>query len=535
MLWCRKRSLWLGVNRLDSHASHQPLDPLAIHRVAHGTQVLTHPQAISGGWHLQSSTFEQGTHGLSRPTRLTYTKGGTTLFDTDHHRYDGAGNIYEIGADRYTYDQTNRLTWGTVTQAGSRWETFTYDAFDNLTSGQKETSEVVQFPVNTSTNRYKGGSDDMVYDSTGNLVQLGAPTWTMAWDAFDMQTRFTSLAAPQSNHLYAYGPGDYRLVTLDTDRQEITYHLRDTDGTLLREYTLTGTGSAETWSRWEHEKDLVYGPEGALATVTRTGTQHFLHKDHLGSVRALSDGGGVLRGRHDFYPYGQETPRTGQVDEPSVKFTGHLRDAHGLSDYMLGRTCLWPLRRFASVDPGRDGWNLYAYVGNNPVVFNDPTGLFAGASNEELAAAHEAMTPEQRRQFSEAQIAALAVTGSVALAFAPGPEDAVLAVAGARFVARAAAKVGSFFRKLLKSDTPVDAAKVVTRTTRGGDPGVRITREDGSVIDITPDRVKEFVAEPRAKKGLRPVKFDDAILGSKGKKREPTNEELELLQSLNRD
>lgn len=38
-----------------------------------------------------------------------------------------------------------------------------------------------------------------------------------------------------------------------------------------------------------------------------------------------------------------------------------------------------------------------------------------------------------------------------------------------------------------------DFSGVATRTTRGGGPGVRLTRPDGSVIDITAKRVKEFV------------------------------------------
>ncbi|MCP3994806.1 MAG: hypothetical protein GY722_07055, partial [bacterium] len=71
---------------------------------------------------------------------------------------------------------------------------------------------------------------------------------------------------------------------------------------------------------------------------------------------------------------GQELYRENQSDDRMHKFTGHERDYSNQTDYMLGRTYLYPKFRFASPDPARDGWNLYAYVGNNPVNYTDPTG-----------------------------------------------------------------------------------------------------------------------------------------------------------------
>ena len=76
--------------------------------------------------------------------------------------------------------------------------------------------------------------------------------------------------------------------------------------------------------------------------------------------------------------------------------------------------------------------------------------------------------------------------------------------------------------------------ETVVRTTRGGDKGARITRPDGSVIDITPGRVKEFVPNihPQAPPGsLQKVKFDNAIEGSKGSKRPPTQQELDIFKN----
>lgn len=84
-------------------------------------------------------------------------------------------------------------------------------------------------------------------------------------------------------------------------------------------------------------------------------------------------------------------------------------------------------------------------------------------------------------------------------------------------------------------DFSVAPRSVVTRTTRQGESAVRITRADGTVVDISPQRVKEFVpnTHPKAPPGtLQKVKFKDSLPGSKGFKRTPTAEELELLKKL---
>nr|WP_256436133.1 SpvB/TcaC N-terminal domain-containing protein [Ensifer sp. ENS03] len=70
------------------------------------------------------------------------------------------------------------------------------------------------------------------------------------------------------------------------------------------------------------------------------------------------------------------------------------------------------------------------------------------------------------------------------------------------------------------------------RTTKKGEKAVEVIRPDGSVIDISPDRVKEYEYEPRASKLRRPKTFEDAQPGSKGEKRDPTPAELDFLKGL---
>jgi RHS repeat-associated protein len=108
---------------------------------------------------------------------------------------------------------------------------------------------------------------------------------------------------------------------------------------------------------------------------------HFVHRDHLGSVRALSDSSGQVVAEMEFLPFGEKRSGLSGAEEFTEEgFTGHREEqALGLT-YMNSRYYVPSARRFASADTViPDGRNLlafdpYAYVHNNPISNSDPSG-----------------------------------------------------------------------------------------------------------------------------------------------------------------
>ncbi|MCP3964366.1 MAG: RHS repeat-associated core domain-containing protein, partial [bacterium] len=338
--------------------------------------------------------FDQGTNGMARPRRLQYKKGSAQRFDTGTFSYDGAGNIWAIGNDRYYYDRASRLLYGTVSQAGSGFrEEYTYDDADNMTSYNRNGWGWQSQAVHSSSNRMRGGSNDIVYDGAGNMTSIGVGgLYVMQYDELNQQVQFdNNISGQQSIHLYAFGPGEKRLIAFEAGVGERTFKFRDLQGRVLREYKVNGWGDyvspSQQGAAWVFEKDYIHGPSGLIATRARSGAKRFFHQDHLGSTRAITDESGVRVGFRHFYPFGVGASTSTGEDEPTVKFTGHERDPHNLTDYMMARTYLFPFGRFASVDPARDGWNLYTYVGNNPIGYVDPNGETAAVAGWELLAA----------------------------------------------------------------------------------------------------------------------------------------------------
>jgi RHS repeat-associated protein len=113
--------------------------------------------------------------------------------------------------------------------------------------------------------------------------------------------------------------------------------------------------------------------------ATPAGEMYCYHFDATGHTVALSDSARNLVNKYAYTPFGIIAGEMEAMPQP-FKYAGQ----HGVMSepnslyYMRARYYDPEVGRFISEDPmGFDGGslNLYAYVGNNPVMFIDPSGL----------------------------------------------------------------------------------------------------------------------------------------------------------------
>ncbi len=155
----------------------------------------------------------------------------------------------------------------------------------------------------------------------------------------------------------------------------------------------------------------VYNVVITSTTPSSAGTTYWLVTDQLGTPRMIFDKSGSLAttSRHDYLPFGEEVyAATGSrtttqgytaagnnpIDKARQKFTGYEQDAETGLNFAEARYDSSAQGRFTSADSvgGSAGnpqsLNRYAYVGNNPMNYSDPSGhdRFSASSNGFAAA-----------------------------------------------------------------------------------------------------------------------------------------------------
>jgi len=117
-----------------------------------------------------------------------------------------------------------------------------------------------------------------------------------------------------------------------------------------------------------------------------------------------------------------------------------------------------------------------------------------------------------------------------------GPVNSIIHNKVKDFIVKLLRKQGKKVGKILQGSKLF--GKVVKKATvRIGKHGkaIEIFFHDGSKKDINPVRVKEWIPNPHPKAPpgtLQKVEFKDFLPGSKGYKRAPTQEELEILRKF---
>jgi RHS repeat-associated protein len=137
------------------------------------------------------------------------------------------------------------------------------------------------------------------------------------------------------------------------------------------------------------QRAYVYGGGKLVAMQATDGQFYWLHTNHLGNSRAMTDTSGNLIYKGQFDPYGTtltEWSGSGNTNLNSKKFTGYERDSATGLDYAQARMYNSGRGRFMTPDPiGLKGsnhkipqsLNRYSYVGNDPINFIDPGGMIA--------------------------------------------------------------------------------------------------------------------------------------------------------------
>ena len=124
-------------------------------------------------------------------------------------------------------------------------------------------------------------------------------------------------------------------------------------------------------------------PSGTLISDRIGGSSYYYVYDGLGSVVALVNASGTAVNTYSYDPYGNTRASTGTTLNP-FQYTAGYNQGNGL--YKFGARYYDPKTgRFTQQDPAGQQPNLYAYAGDSPINYWDPSGLSTSGALESCA------------------------------------------------------------------------------------------------------------------------------------------------------
>jgi RHS repeat-associated protein len=357
--------------------------PWTIYAEYKNYNALIKPQLVSYPISGISNIYQYNDIGLVSDYKV---ENNGTVLHTDTFGFDDLARIKSktgnIITSQYTYDNAGRLQSVineplSVNDAPYGKEDYTYHKSGNFIS-KGDNTFIYSDHIIKITNEAASKITEYEFDPQGNLLSKNQNGKVLNFD-FDGFGNLTSVAddlAPLRS--YYYTDKGIRLKTINHSKNQTYYQvnpwfkvIKNQDGSMTQELEIGGSTGIVA--------NIVFSsPAGNSAFTVKD--KKFIHVDHTNSVALVTNENGVVITKISYYPFGNVSELSG-TDEFLKKFGSKEWDPETGLYYFNSRYYDPELGRFISPDTQitsnkleHDVFNRYAFVLNDPINFQDPSG-----------------------------------------------------------------------------------------------------------------------------------------------------------------
>ena len=339
-----------------------------------------------------------GYDALNRIRHIRYGNGVKTAYT-----YDGDGNVRTLetraGEDvllsfAYRYDGNGNRTAKTGTQAALGGITseitagnnaldlsYAYDVRGQLLEERRNGASVC-YAYDKAGNRIRKtdaqGETRYLYNEKNQLVEEESPADRKQF-SYDRQGGIIEEKNAAGIRLFSYN-SRHQQTRVETETGNVQENRYDAEG-LRFELLENGRRTSFVYHDGEllqeegrEEQGTSYHLGAGMEAFRRGQELSYYHRDEQLSTTFITGGHGDVQNSYQYDAFGIPLETTEQLNN-RIRYTGQQYDDVTGQYYLRARYYNPVAGRFMQEDVYQgDGLNLYAYCGNNPVVYDDPSG-----------------------------------------------------------------------------------------------------------------------------------------------------------------
>ena len=342
-----------------------------------------------------------GYDALNRISRIHYGNGVETAYT-----YDGDGNIRTLETRAgenvlisfaYRYDGNGNRTAKAGTQAALGGITtgnnaldisYAYDVRGQLLEERRNGASVC-YAYDKAGNRIRKtdvqGEIRYLYNAKNQLIAEESPADRKQF-SYDRQGGIIEEKNAAGIRLFSYN-SRHQQTRVETETGSVQENRYDAEG-LRFELLENGRRTSFVYHDGEllqeegrEEQGTSYHLGAGMEAFRRGQELSYYHRDEQLSTVFVTDGQGEIRNSYQYDAFGIPLETTEQLNN-RIRYTGQQYDDVTGQYYLRARYYNPVAGRFMQEDVYQgDGLNLYAYCGNNPVVYYDPSGYYTALGN----------------------------------------------------------------------------------------------------------------------------------------------------------